>query len=114
MEELWNCFSDGNESESQLHHQEDFDSREDLMAISVQAIHGIEGSKTIRLKGHLSGKDVFMLIDLGSSHGFINEETTKCISGWQALSTPAQVQVANGEFLHCTHQAVMGNPGAFF
>jgi hypothetical protein len=114
MEELWNCFSDGNESESQLHHQEDSDSGEDLMAISVQAIHGIEGSKTIRLKGHLSGKDVFMLIDLGSSHGFINEETAKCISGWQALSTPAQVQVANGEVLHCTHQQLWGIQGHSF
>jgi hypothetical protein len=84
------------------------------MAISVQAIHGIEGSKTIRLKGHLSGKDVFMLIDLGSSHGFINEETAKCISGWQALSTPAQVQIANGEVLHCTHQQLWGIQGHSF
>jgi hypothetical protein len=104
MEELWNCFSDGNELEFQQNVQEDSNSGEDLMAISVQAIHGTEGSKTIRLKGNLGGKDMFMLINSGSSHSFIDEQTAKGLLGWQILSNPVQVQVANGETLRCTHQ----------
>jgi len=42
------------------------------MAISIQALNGIEGSRTIRLRGYLQGKEVFMLIDSGSSNSFVS------------------------------------------
>jgi hypothetical protein len=73
------------------------------MALSVQALNGTEGSKTIRLKGHIQGRKVFMLIDSRSSHSIISDQLFPLDSG-QQLKHPVKVQVANGEFLHCTHQ----------
>jgi len=60
--------------------KEGLDSGEDLMAILIQALSGTEGIKTIGLRGHLNGKEVFMLIDSGSSHNFINDQLVELIS----------------------------------
>jgi hypothetical protein len=48
------------------------DSGDDLMAISLQAVNGIEGTKTIQFRGFVAGQEVFMLVDSGSSHSFAN------------------------------------------
>jgi hypothetical protein len=53
--------------------EDESDSGDDLMAISVQALNGIEGSKTIRLGGYLQGREVFMLIDSRSSNSFVSD-----------------------------------------
>lgn len=73
MEQLWKCVTAGEELEF-LSPKLDTDSDDDLMAISVQALSGTEGSKTIRLRGYLQGKEVFMLIDSRSSHSFISDQ----------------------------------------
>lgn len=70
----------------------------------MQALTGTEGSKTIILRGHLEGKEVFMLVDSGSSHSFINDQLALQFKPWQKLKNPVQVQVANGERLACTHE----------
>jgi hypothetical protein len=70
----------------------DSDSSEDLMAISMQALNGIEGSKTIRLRGYLQGREVFMLLDSGSSNSFINEFVAVNVSPWQSLPQPVKGQ----------------------
>lgn len=72
------------------------------MAISLQAHNGTEGNKTIRLRGHLNGREIFMLIDSGSSHSFLNEQVATYIAPWETLPYPT-VQVANGEVLQCTY-----------
>lgn len=54
--------------------------------------------------GHLQGKEVLMLVDLGSSHCFISDQLVPHLDSGQALTQPVKVQVANGELLHCTHQ----------
>lgn len=64
MEELWNCFSDGSTLETPSVTQEDSDSGEDLMAISMQALNGTEGSMTIRLRGFLARQEAFMLVEV--------------------------------------------------
>ena len=69
---MWKWFSDEGESIYQTN-CDDSDSGDDLMAISVQAMNGTEGFKTIRLRDHLNGKEVFMLVDSGSSHSFVDD-----------------------------------------
>jgi hypothetical protein len=101
MEEFWSCLSDNEEPHEE---PEDSDSGDDLMAISLQAVNGIEGFKTIRLRGHLLGKEVFMLIDSGSTHSFICDQLAQGISPWFPLKQPVKVQVANGELITCTHE----------
>lgn len=71
MEEVWEFLSE-DQSEQQIQVDEDNDLREDLMAISVQAMKGTEGVKTVRLRGFLAGQEIFMLVDSGSTNCFLS------------------------------------------
>jgi hypothetical protein len=62
IEDIWKCIADYDEVEN-APVEDESDSGVDLMAILVQALNRIEGSKTIRLRGYLQGREVFMLID---------------------------------------------------
>lgn len=62
IEDFWKCIADYDEVEN-ASVEDESNSGVDLMAILVQALNGIEGSKTIRLRGYLQGREVFMLID---------------------------------------------------
>ena len=101
--DVWQFLSEG-DSDHHASEDEDQDSGDELMAISVQALQGTEGSQTIRFWGFLAGKEVFMLVDSGSSHYFIDQHTTDRIWGWQALNQPVKVRVANGSEILCTHE----------
>jgi hypothetical protein len=103
MEQLWACITDGEKLEF-LSSKVEADSDDELMALSVQALSGTEGIQTIILKAYLKGREVFMLVDSGSSHSFINDQLVSNMGSRQLLSHPVKVQVANGELLHCTHQ----------
>lgn len=103
MEEVWQ-FLNEEETEPNVVATKDQESGDDLMAISVQAFHGTEGSQTIKFRGFLVGKEVFMLLDSGSSHCFISEQTVAQIPGWKALGQSISVRVANGNQLLCTHE----------
>jgi hypothetical protein len=100
---LWKWVSDEGESTDQTN-CDDSDSAEDLMVVSVQAMNGIEGFKTIRLRGHMNGKEVFMLVDSRSSHNFVDDRLAAHISPWQPLPQSVRVKVANGGVISCTHE----------
>jgi hypothetical protein len=99
MEQLWQCVTDGEEL-SLPEMNDDSDSSEDLMAISFQAHSGTEGARTLRLRGYLQDKEIFMLVDSGNSHSFISEHMASFVSPWQPLSHSIQVQVAMGLAYH--------------
>ncbi|XP_066359557.1 uncharacterized protein [Miscanthus floridulus] len=103
IEELWKWVSDEGEGTDQTS-CDDSDSGEDLMAVSVQAMNCTEGFKTIRLRGHMNGKEVFMLVDSGSSHSFVDDRLATHISPWQPLPQSMRVKVANGGVISCTHE----------
>ena len=48
------------------------DTKETLMAISQQAMWGMESSKSIKLRGWIQGFELLMLIDSGSTHSFVD------------------------------------------
>lgn len=52
MEELWQCLSK-NQKQEIPQVEVDIDFIHELMAFSIQAMKGTEGSKTSRLRGHL-------------------------------------------------------------
>lgn len=87
----------------QINEEED-DSGDDLMAISIQALQGTEGMKTIRFRGFLSSQEVFMLIDSGSSHSFINKMLVTDNKARKTLSKPTRVKVANRSEIPCTQE----------
>lgn len=47
---------------------------EELLAISREAVLGIESPKTMRLQGLIQRHEVLMLVDSGSTHSFISEQ----------------------------------------
>lgn len=74
------------------------------MTLSSQALNGTEGSKTIRLRGFISGHEAFMLVDSGSSHCFLNERLASKVTGWQPLPNQVRVRVANGAEISCAYE----------
>jgi len=71
MEEVWQLLAENN-ANNQVPVSDDNDSGDDLMALSVQAMEGTEGARTIRFRGFIAGQEVFMLVDSGCSSCFIN------------------------------------------
>lgn len=99
IEEIWQFCTDSPNTDP-----EDSDSTDDLCAISLQAVKGTESVKTIRLRSFIQKAEVYILVDSGSTHCFISEHIAISLPGWQPLSTPVQVQVANGGLLQCSHE----------
>lgn len=99
IEGLWQFCSDTSHSD-----HEDSDSTDDLCTISIQTVKGTEGVQIIRLRGFIQGTEAFMLVDSGSTHCFISDQSAANTPGWHALSTPIQVKVANGNLLGCSHE----------
>jgi hypothetical protein len=73
-----------------------------VVLISFQAHSGTEGARTLRLRGYLQDKEIFLLVDSGCSHSFISEHMASFVSPWQPLSHIIQVRVANGACIPCT------------
>lgn len=66
------------------------------MEISAHALNGSFGFRTLRVTGYHSKKPLHILIDIGSSHNFIDPEVVKGL-GCQVISTtPRAVTSANG------------------
>ncbi|KAJ8754363.1 hypothetical protein K2173_002814 [Erythroxylum novogranatense] len=78
---------------------EDQDSAEEVPAISLHAIAGFEGPKTMRLCGRVVRLDGMVLVDSGSTHNFISEEFTRKAGLEPTKRKKLKVQVASGEEL---------------
>ncbi|BAS79307.1 Os02g0566300 [Oryza sativa Japonica Group] len=72
-----------------------------LMAISVHAVQGSEASGCMRMLGQIQGKDVFILVDSGSTASFISARVAEGLSELSQIATNLQVKVADGATLHC-------------
>lgn len=103
IEEVWEMLSE-NLSKPLLSFKEEVDSDDELMALSLQAIKGTEGVKTIRLRGFVADQEVFMLVDSSSSHSFMNQHLATVVKGWKKLDRLVQVRVANGNEISCTDE----------
>lgn len=90
--------------DSGITQQEEYDSGDDLMAISAQAVGGTSEGKTLKLNCHISKIPAIVLVDLGSSHSFISEQFATQLSNWKRLEKPIQVKVADVGVLLCTHE----------
>jgi hypothetical protein len=84
--------------------------------ISISSISGSLGSKSMRLLGVLQSQRVSILIDLGSTHNFL-DPTILAKVNLPVLSTPMlQVKIANGDTIQCfgpvtvTFLKVQGHP----
>lgn len=73
-----------------------------FLAVSQDALQGIEGPKTMKFHGSIQGLEVLILVDSGSSNTFVSHSIASKLSGVESLSTPVKVQVANGSVLQCS------------
>ncbi|CAA0830747.1 Unknown protein, partial [Striga hermonthica] len=74
----------------------------DEPGISMHAMAGIRGPRTMRLPAWVKDRKVMVLVDNGSSHNFINAELSQKLNLPTMNIEPFQVRVANGERLQCT------------
>lgn len=75
--------------------------------ISLEALNGSRGYKTLRIQGFTEQKPINVLIDSGSTHNFINEHTTKRLGCKVYQMSPQDVSVADGRVI----QSVKGSKG---
>ncbi|XP_062187935.1 uncharacterized protein LOC133891241 [Phragmites australis] len=104
VEELWQLIAEPSQQNLEATTTGESDSGEDLMAVSAQALSGTESRRTMKLLGLIHNHEVVMLIDSGSSNSFVSESLAVKIKGWNELSTPLRVKVANGGVVLCTHE----------
>ncbi|WVZ97024.1 hypothetical protein U9M48_042591 [Paspalum notatum var. saurae] len=104
VEELWQMVSNESENYEMGNPTKDTDSREDLMALSAQAVSGTTSNRTIKLYGHIHHHSALLLVDSGSSHNFISEQFATRLTPWRLLKQPIQVKVVDGGILLCTHE----------
>lgn len=73
-----------------------------FLALSKEAVTGVEGPRTMKLQGRIQDQDILVLVDSGSSHTFISQSVASGLLQVQQLPVPVRVQVANGSSLQCT------------
>lgn len=89
MEEVFN--------QGELATEEEIVEEENLTTnLSIQVIEGISAGNTLKLRGTLSGRDVLVLLDSGSSHSFLDEEVAKGIKIQVVSDKPLTLMVVNG------------------
>ncbi|CAA0843031.1 Unknown protein, partial [Striga hermonthica] len=75
---------------------------EDEAEISVHAMAGTKGPRTMRLPAWVKDQRVTVLVDNGSSHNFINATLSHKLKLPTSMVEPFEVRVANGERLRCS------------
>ncbi|KAL2461068.1 Uncharacterized protein Adt_44488 [Abeliophyllum distichum] len=70
-----------------------------VMQISLNALMGTFVHKTIRIPGKVRGRNIYILIDSGSTHSFIDDKLVQALGFQTDKSRPLTVTVANGQKL---------------
>jgi predicted aspartyl protease len=71
-------------------------SEEEVLSLSMSAVEGIQGKKTMRLQGLVNNQEVLLLVDSGSSSTFISIHTAKKLQLVPQDTTEVMVKMANG------------------
>ena len=66
------------------------------LAISCNALVGINTPQTLNIKGHIKKKKVVVLIDSGRTHNFIHYKIAKELNCFLYPTLECQVMVKNG------------------
>lgn len=72
---------------------------QELLALSQQALSGIESNSCFRLQGVIQDQEVLILIDSGSSGKFVSSLLADKLHGVEQLPTAVKVKIANSEIL---------------
>jgi hypothetical protein len=72
--------------------------------ISCNALDGITTPQTLKIEGYIKKKKVIVLIDLSSTHNFINSKIAKDLNFFIYPAPKFQVMVADGKTINCTRK----------
>ncbi|WVZ91209.1 hypothetical protein U9M48_037412 [Paspalum notatum var. saurae] len=100
VQELWELFqlSSDEPDESSLLTE---DKPQLFMALSTAAANGQYPTTTLKFRGTLSGQNILILVDSGSTHTFVSSAIAAQIPDVIAVHNPLVVQVANGNQMIC-------------
>ncbi|CAA0840420.1 Unknown protein, partial [Striga hermonthica] len=90
------------EVEEEPEPMDDIEAFDEEAEISMHAVAGIRGPRTMRLPAWVKDQRVIVLVDNGSSHNFINADLSQKLNLPTTRIEPFEVRVANGERLQCT------------
>ena len=65
--------------------------------ISIAAITGIAQPQTLKLKGYIKKQSVIVMVDLGSTHNFVDVNVAKRLNIFTYLIANLKVMVADGK-----------------
>lgn len=101
VEEMWALTVTGEEEEqTKLVTEGGVDSDgEAVLSISVNAVSGSEGNRTVRLWALIQRQQLLVLVDSGSSTSFMSDHLMGKVTGVQSILEPVQVKVADGRCL---------------
>nr|GEW51033.1 hypothetical protein [Tanacetum cinerariifolium] len=74
-------------------------SNESPPQISLNALTGINNYKTMRVKGYIGKKQIHILVDRGSTHNFLDLQTTKRLGCKMKNTFPLLVSVENEPYM---------------
>uniref|UniRef100_A0ACD5Y7R2 Uncharacterized protein n=1 Tax=Avena sativa TaxID=4498 RepID=A0ACD5Y7R2_AVESA len=70
-------------------------------SISVHALDGTEGAKTLRLRALIGNQVLLILVDSGSTDSFLNANMLDRIQCKVSKTEPIAVKLADGKFMQC-------------
>lgn len=89
------------DSEDEVTNTENDQEKSEEVEISVHAMAGVRGPRTMRFKTLVKKQRMVVLIDNGSSHNFINQRLATKLNFIAQQVEPFSVKVANGEDIPC-------------
>jgi hypothetical protein len=96
LEEVWdvmNLEEEPNKPSDSISNSSD----EEILALSAEAIAGVQGKKTFKLQGMINNTEILILADSGSTSTFISTNMANKLSYDQEEVPAVQVQVASGD-----------------
>jgi hypothetical protein len=99
VEEMWELAIEGEEMVEETENAPEEPQGDSVLAISIAAVSGGEGNKTIRLWASIHCQQVLVLVDSGSSASFLGSHLMGVMLGIHLLSTPIYVKVADGRIM---------------
>ncbi|CAA0830134.1 Unknown protein, partial [Striga hermonthica] len=95
-------FVDSDDEEPVTKEEREVEVLNDVAEISVHAMAGTKGPRTMKLPAWLKDRRFTVLVDNGSSHNFINATLSHKLKLPTTTIEPFEVRVANGERLRCS------------
>jgi hypothetical protein len=99
--EEWLDAMDSSDTDSDTSDKGAGDGADEILSLSVAAIEGVQGKKTMRLQGLIQHQEVLILVDSGSSSNFVRVELVQELGLVTTKTKPTIITVADGGQMQC-------------